>query len=170
MDSQSTILASRFARLKEYHDELVRVRAENSRLRDEMESRDTHFALALMAAVDFAMLPEDGLFIIVDGWNIVLSTGRRKRTPATIRTLSKRYLELHPHDFIWIVWDGPDEGGSQHGRFRQSWTGGIGKQRADRFICDFLRFARWRGKAKRIRVITIDRELSETAKRIISRS
>ena len=169
MDSQSTILASRFARVKEYRDEIARLRAENLRLQSEIDAQQKHFAIALMAAVDFALLPEDGLFIIVDGWNIALGDGHRRRTPKMMRSIARRYLKLHPHDFVWIVWDGPDEGGTQSERLRMSWTGGIGKQRADRFICDFLRLANWRGLAKRIRLLSTDRQLLDTAKRIIRR-
>lgn len=166
MDSQATILASRFARIREMREEIACLHKENLRLRGEAEAMQCHFALALMAAVDLAVLPKDGLFIIVDGWNIALG-GRRRRTPKKIRDLARRYLEMHKRDFIWIVWDGPEEGGTQRDRLRMSWTGGTGKQRADRLICDFIRMANWRGQVKRIRLLTSDRELVETAQRLI---
>lgn len=170
MDSQATILASRIARIREYKDEIARLRAENLRLRGEVEARESHFSLALMAAVDFALLPHDGRFIIVDGWNIVLGDGRRKkRNPKRIVEIARRHLAIHKADFIWIVWDGQDEGGWQDGRLRVSWTGGTGKQRADRFICDFIRMARWRGLAERLRILTSDKELKKSAKRLVRR-
>ena len=166
MDSQATILASRFAKLREMREEIAHLHKENLRLRGEAEAMQSHFALALMAAIDLAVLPQDGLFIIVDGWNIVLG-GRRKRTPKLIKDLARSYLALHPRDFIWIVWDGPEEGGSQHDRLRMSWTGGIGKQRADRFICDFIRMANWRGSAKRIRLLSSDKDLMNSVHRLL---
>lgn len=169
MDSQATILASRFARLHEMREEIARLHKENLRLRSQLESQTGHFSLAVMAAVDFAVLPKDGLFIIVDGWNIALGDGRKRRTPKRVREIALRYLAIHKHDFIWIVWDGPDAGGTQHDRLRMSWTGGIGKQRADRFICDFIRMANWRGLSKRIRVLSSDTELMESARRLLER-
>ena len=169
MDSQAMILASRLARVMEMRDEIAHLNVENQRLRGEMESLQTHFALALMAAVDLAVTPRDGLFIIVDGWNIVLGGGKRKRTPKTIKELARKYLDLHKRDFIWIVWDAPTEGGTQKDRLRMSWTGGIGKQRADRMICDFIRMANWRGSANRIRLLTRDKELLEEAHRLVRR-
>lgn len=167
MDGQSTILVSRFARIREMRDEIAHLNKENLRLRSEYEAMQSHFALALMAAVDLAVLPKDGLFIIVDGWNIVLGDGRRKRTPKMIKSLALRYLALHKKDFIWIVWDGPDAGGMQRDRLRMSWTGGVGKQRADRFICDFIRMANWRGYSKRIRLLSADRDLLAEAHKLM---
>ena len=168
MDSQATILASRFARLREMREEIARLNKENVRLRDEMESRQTHFSLAVMAGVDFAVMPRDGLFIIVDGWNVALG-GKRRRTPKLLREMALRYLAIHKNDFIWIVWDGKDEGGTQSDRLRMSWTGGIGKQRADRFICDFIRMANWRGGAERIRLLSSDKELLASAARLLKK-
>ncbi len=167
MDGQATILASRFARLREMRDEIERLHRENLRLRSEAEATQGHFALALMAALDLALLPADGRFIIVDGWNIALGDGRRRRAPKELAAIARRHLAIHSRDFVWIVWDGPDAGGTQRDRLRMSWTGGVGKQRADRFICDFIRMANWRGMARRIRLLTTDRELLAEARRLL---
>ncbi len=168
MDGQAEILASRFSRMREMREEIARLHTENLRLRGEMEACERHFSLALMAALDLVALPDDGIFIIVDGWNIALG-GQRRRTPKMLRELALKYLALHKNDFVWIVWDGPDEGGSQRDRLRMSWTGGVGKQRADRFICDFIRMANWRGCAKRIRLLSSDKELLSNVKRLLKR-
>ncbi len=173
MDVQTSIIASRLARISGLKAEVARLRAENLHLRGEIETVQAHFSLALMAALDCALLAPRGRFFIVDGWNVVLGEGRRPRrtprSPQRILALARRYLAIHKQDFIWIVWDGRDEGGWQKGRLRVSWTGGTGKQRADRMICDFVRMARWRGLALNIRVISADKALAASVRRISSK-
>jgi len=72
---------------------------------------------------------------------------------------ARAHVAAHPADFVWIVYDGARENSCADGRVRVSYTGGTGPQRADDFIVDFVRMARWLGLADRIKVVTCDRKL-----------
>jgi hypothetical protein len=73
------------------------------------------------------------------------------------------YLDANPDDSVWIVFDGPKESVVNEGRLRISYTGGLGPHRADKFICDYLRAAKYLGLSGRIEVKTNDRDIRKTA-------
>lgn len=166
MNAQDVILGSRVAHLRELKAEVAKLKAENDRLRSENAELLRHFDMALAAAMDLDGR-RTGMFIVVDGWNLILGAGKEARSPEELEGRMRAHLEANPDDFVWIVYDGEREGSRNEGRLRVSWTGGKGPQRADRFICDFLRMARLRGDAPRIVVKTHDKELLRNAARIL---
>ena len=134
-------------------------------------SRD-FYAGVLLAARDLETLPKGSRFIIVDGWNMVLGDGSDPRRAKSSRDLVAKwqaYLASRTGDFVWIVFDGHDDNTRQDGRLRVSYTGGSGAQRADRFICDFLRMARFQGLSHRVEVVTSDKKLLKEAERLIKK-
>ena len=166
MDSQGVIMDSRVAHVRGLKAEVERLKAENARLRDESASLASHFDLALLAALDLRGLPPGGRLVIWDGWNLVLGSGRRAATPAELVGQAKAHAGEHPSDFVWIVFDGPRESSSLDGRVRVSYTGGTGQHRADRFVLDFLRMARYRGDLSRIEVVTHDKGFESEVRRL----
>ena len=80
--------------------------------------------------------------------------------------MARRHLADHPCDLVWIVYDGPRENTVVEPRLRISYTGGTGPHRADRFICDFLRMARFAGTIDRIDVKTCDRDFLSEVRRL----
>ncbi|MCR5413542.1 MAG: hypothetical protein K6F50_02285 [Kiritimatiellae bacterium] len=168
MNAQDVILGSRVIHIRELKAEIEKLRSENARLRDENAGLLSHFDLALLAAVDLRTLPEGGRLVVVDGWNMILGAGKTARNPAELESRYREHLASHPADLVWIVYDGPREAVKTDGRLRLSWTGGTGPHRADRFICDFLRMARFRGDVSKIEVVTCDRDFLKTVRRIAS--
>ena len=75
----------------------------------------------------------------------------------------RTWLDAHPLDRAWIVFDGPQADGETEGRLRVSFTGGEGPHRADRLICDYLRMCRYAGTAHRIHVFTEDADFRRAA-------
>ena len=75
----------------------------------------------------------------------------------------RTWLDAHPLDRAWIVFDGPQADGETEGRLRVSFTGGEGPHRADRLICDYLRMCRYAGTAHRIHVFTEDTDFRRAA-------
>ena len=169
MNAQQVMMDSRLIHVRELRTEVARLKEENHRLKAENESLAHHFDLAILAAEDLRNLPEDGRFIIVDGWNLVLGYERKATNPGGLIARMKEHLAAHPSDFVWIVFDGPRENAHLEGRLRISYTGGTGLHRADRFICDFLRMARFRGEHSRIDVQTNDRDFAREASRLLAR-
>lgn len=167
MSAQDIILGSRVAHLRELKTEIDRLKAENARLKDEKDSLDHHFDLALTAAEDLRTLPADGKLVVIDGWNLILSTDKVAKDPSHLIAQAKAYLAEHPSDRVWIVFDGPKENVRNEDRLRISYTGGTGPHRADRFICDFLRMARYRGDLSRIEVRTHDKDFKKTVRRLM---
>lgn len=166
MTGQDVILGSRVAHLNELRAEIERLRAENARLRAERDELRSHFDAAIVAAHDLAALPSNGRLVIVDGWNMILGANREARDAADLEAKARAHLAEHPCDFVWIVYDGPREAVRGEGRLRVSWTGGTGAQRADRFICDFLRAALYTGGIDRVDVWTRDREILRAVARL----
>ncbi len=166
MNAQDVIFGSRVAHLRELKTEIEKLKAETARLRAENAELLGHFDLALLAAEDLRGLSPEGRFILVDGWNLILSTDRQAKDPKDLIAQMKAHLEEHPHDFVWIVFDGPKENVRQEGRLRVSYTGGTGPHRADRFISDFVRMARFRGDLSRIEVRTHDKDFRKTIARL----
>ncbi len=161
MSAQDLILGSRVAHLRELKTEIAKLKAENAALRDEQAMLASHFDLALVAAEDLRTLPTDGKLIIFDGWNFILGATKVAKNPEELIAQAKAHLATHPQDRVWIVFDGPRENVLNDGRLRISYTGGTGAQRADRFICDFLRMAKFRGDLTRIEVRTHDKDLKK---------
>lgn len=159
MNAQDVILGTRVAHLRELKSEIAKLKADNAALRTENGELKSHFALALAAAEDLRRLAPGGKLILVDGWNLILGADREARDPDGLVAKAKEHLDGNPDDFVWIVFDGPRFDVRNEGRLRLSWTGGTGAQRADRFICDFLRMARFTGGLDRVEVRTRDKAL-----------
>jgi len=166
MRSQQIIMDSRVAHVRELKTEISRLRAENSALRAENEELSHHLDLAMLAAEDLRGLSPEGKLVIIDGWNMVLGSKNEARNPAELIDQAKRHLGDCPRDFVWIVFDGPRENSRVEGRLRVSYTGGTGPHRADKFICDFIRMARFRGDIAKIVVKTHDKDFAKEVERL----
>ena len=162
------IEAARLVRVRELQTALTKAAAENLRLKTENEMLFAHFDLAVLAANDLAALPPDGRLVIVDGWNMILGANKVAKDRADLVAQAKAHVAEHPSDFVWIVLDGPRASSSVDGRVRVSYTGGVGAHRADKFICDFLKMARFRGDIRRIDVRTDDKDFKKEVKRIFA--
>lgn len=168
MNAQDMIEAARLVRVRELQTALTKAAAENLRLKTENEMLFAHFDLAVLAANDLAALPPDGRLVIVDGWNMILGANKVAKDRAELVAQAKAHVAEHPSDFVWIVLDGPRASSSVDGRVRISYTGGVGAHRADKFICDFLKMARFRGDLRRIEVRTDDKDFKKEVKRIFA--
>ena len=168
MNAQDMIEAARLVRVRELQTALTKAAAENLRLKTENEMLFAHFDLAILAASDLAALPPDGRLVIVDGWNMILGANKVAKDRAELIAQAKAHVAEHPSDFVWIVLDGPRASSSVDGRVRVSYTGGVGAHRADKFICDFLKMARFRGDIRRIEVRTDDKDFKKEVKRIFA--
>ena len=162
------IEAARLVRVRELQTALTKAAAENLRLKTENEMLFAHFDLAVLAANDLAALPPDGRLVIVDGWNMILGANKVAKDRAELVAQAKAHAAEHPSDFVWIVLDGPRASSTVDGRVRVSYTGGVGAHRADKFICDFLKMARFRGDIRRIEVRTDDKDFKKEVKRIFA--
>ena len=162
------IEAARLVRVRELQTALTKAAAENLRLKTENEMLFAHFDLAVLAANDLAALPPDGRLVIVDGWNMILGANKVAKDRAELIAQAKAHIAEHPSDFVWIVLDGPRASSSVDGRVRVSYTGGVGAHRADKFICDFLKMARFRGDIRRVEVRTDDKDFKKEVKRIFA--
>ena len=168
MNAQDMIEAARLVRVRELQTALTKAAAENLRLKTENEMLFAHFDLAVLAANDLAALPPDGRLVIVDGWNMILGANKVAKDRAELIAQAKAHVAEHPSDFVWIVLDGPRASSSIDGRVRVSYTGGVGAHRADKFICDFLKMARFSGDLRRIEVRTDDKDFKKEVKRIFA--
>ncbi len=168
MNAQDMIEAARLVRVRELQTALTKAAAENLRLKTENEMLFAHFDLAILAANDLAALPPDGRLVIVDGWNMILGANKVAKDRAELVAQAKAHVAEHPSDFVWIVLDGPRASSSVDGRVRVSYTGGVGAHRADKFICDFLKMARFRGDLRRVEVRTDDKDFKKEVKRIFA--
>ena len=168
MNAQDMIEAARLVRVRELQTALTKAAAENLRLKTENEMLFAHFDLAILAANDLAALPPDGRLVIVDGWNMILGAHKVAKDRAELVAQAKAHVAEHPSDFVWIVLDGPRASSSVDGRVRVSYTGGVGAHRADKFICDFLKMARFRGDIRRVEVRTDDKDFKKEVKRIFA--
>ncbi len=168
MNAQDMIEAARLTRVRELQTALTKASAENTRLREENEMLKAHFELAVLAAEDLAALPEGGKLIIVDGWNMILGAQKEARDRTDLVAQAKAHVDANPSDFVWIVLDGPRQSSRVDGRVRVTYTGGVGAHRADKFICDFLRMARFKGDLSRIEVRTNDKDFRREVRRLCS--
>ncbi len=196
MTSQEIMQDIRLTRVRALRDEVVRLKGELTSVRGELDSLREHFALALLAARDAERAGPDGLMLIVDGWNAILSSaGRTVLDCGTLRSAGsvaegnapreseptpgaskgwraqlaeavERWLEKRPSDHAWIVFDGPRASGKTKGRMRISYTGGSGEHRADRLVCDYLRMRRYDGAKGHVIVVTNDKAFRAEAARL----
>lgn len=166
MTAQDVILGARVQHVRELKTQIAALKAQNDRLQRENDEFRTHFDLALTAAEDLRTLPVGGHFVIIDGWNFILGANRTAHDPAQLRQHALKYLAENPTDFVWIVFDGPHEAVEQGDRLRISYTGGTGPQRADRFICDFVRMATFCGLSERLIVKTRDKALRRAVEKL----
>ena len=166
MSAQDIILGSRVAHLRELKTELEKLKAEDARLHDENQSLKNHFDLALIAAEDLRGLSPEGKLVIIDGWNQILGAQKVARNPAELIAQARQHLGDRPQDLVWIVFDGPKENVRDEGRLRISYTGGTGPHRADRFIVDFFRMAKYLGLSDKIEVRTDDKDFVKEINRL----
>ena len=166
MQSQPLIDESRLTHIRELKTAVSKLKAENARLRDENAELNAHLDFAILAARDLESLVGDGKLVIVDGWNRILSATRIAKSREDLVAQAEEHLATHPNDLVWIVYDGPRASTTVNGRLRVSYTGGVGEHRADKFICDFLRMAKFRGTTARIEVKTDDKDFLKDIKRI----
>ena len=158
MSSQDIILGARVARLRELKCEVARLKAENAALRGEFAALKAHFDQALLAAAD---LKGGEALEIWDGWNLILGVQKVARDRDDLLAQAQATGRR-----IWIVFDGPKESVRQEGLVRVSYTGGKGEHRADRFIIDFVRMARYLGLSDRVSVRTNDKDFLSQVKRL----
>jgi len=166
MNAQDIILGSRVAHVRELKSEIEKLKAENQRLRDENAELNAHFDFALTAAEDLRTLPEGGRLVLVDGWNLILGAGRTARDRDELERQAQEHIAAHPNDIVWIVLDGPHPATRVTGRVRVTYTGGSGLHRADKFICDFVRMAQFRGDLTRLAVQTRDKDFRKSLTRL----
>lgn len=161
MDSQQIMIESKLSRVREMREQISRLKAENLALRSELESLRAHFDIALLAAEDLRFGAE---LEIWDGWNLILGSKREAQDKAGLLRLAKSSGRR-----IWIVFDGKDENVFEDGLVRVSYTGGSGEHRADKFICDFLRMAKYLGLAGKVSVRTNDKGFLAQARQIVAK-
>lgn len=162
MNAQDVILGSRVAHVRELRGEVGRLTAENAALRAECDSLKAHFDKALLAAMD---LRDGEPLEIWDGWNLILGAQKEAKDRADLIAQAKATGRR-----VWIVLDGQDENVHLLGaNVRLSYTGGTGAHRADKFICDFIRMAKYLGLSDRITVRTNDKDFRRTVQRLLQR-
>ena len=163
MSSQDIMMFSRMTHVRELKAEIARLKEDNSNLRDENASIKARFSLAITVMEDLRALPGPGKMVLVDGWNLILGAKKDAHSREELIAGYRGYLDANPDDSVWIVFDGPKESVVNEGRLRISYTGGSGPHRADKFICDYLRAAKYLGLSGRIEVKTNDRDIRKTA-------
>lgn len=162
MNAQDVILGSRVAHVRELRGEVGRLTAENAALRAECDSLKAHFDKALLAAMD---LRDGEPLEIWDGWNLILGAQKEAKDRADLIAQAKATGRR-----VWIVFDGQDENVHLLGaNVRLSYTGGAGAHRADKFICDFIRMAKYLGLSDRITVRTNDKDFRRAVQRLLQR-
>lgn len=164
--AQDILMGSRVAHIRELKAEIEKLKAENSRMRDELNSFRAHFDMAVMASND---LREGKNLEIWDGWNLILGAQKEARDKAELFKAAHERLQAFDDLRIWIVFDGKDENVRLDGGLRVSYTGGEGAQRADRFICDYVRMAKYLGLSEKVCVRTNDKDLRTQINRIMDR-
>lgn len=166
MSSQDIIISSRMIHLRELKSEVSRLKEENAFLKNELESLKAHFDLALLAQRDLENLSPHGRMIIIDGWNMILGANRCASDRGELIRQAELHVQERPQDFVWLVFDGHDASSKECGRVRVSYTGGKGLHRADKLVCDYLRMARWLGKAQNVEVRTSDKDFLKQVEKI----
>ena len=161
-NAQGLLMDSRVAHVRELKTRIERLTAENAALRDELTSFKAHFDMAVLAAMD---LQGDEPLEIWDGWNLVLGAERVAKSRNELYEQAKASGKR-----VWIVLDGHDENVRTLGdKVRISYTGGTGEHRADKFICDFVRMAKYLGLADKVSVRTNDKDFLSQVRHIVTR-
>lgn len=155
MNTQDLMIGAKIAKARELRIENEKLRQENAALKSEMEALKAHFDLALVAAKDL----EKGELELWDGWNLILGAKKEARDKADLVAQAITLTKSPNPKKIWIVFDGKDENVVEEEGVRISYTGGEGAQRADRFIVDFVRMAKYLGLRDKVKVRTNDKEL-----------
>ena len=145
MTTQDILIGSHATHVRELQTANAKLREENARLRDEATALRAHFDLALLAAED---LKDCERLEIWDGWNLLLGAKKEARDRADL--LAQAEARAGNGVRVWIVFDGKDENVSTKDGVRVSYTGGSGQHRADKFICDYLRMAKYLGLADKV--------------------
>lgn len=158
MSAQDVIMGSRVAHVRELKREIERLRADKAALQAERDALRAHLDLAALAAMD---LRDGEPLEIWDGWNLILGAQRAARDRAALIAQAQAAGRR-----IWIVFDGHEESVRQEGLVRVSYTGGTGGHRADRFIVDFVRMARYLGLSGRVSVRTGDKDFLAQVRRL----
>lgn len=158
MNTQDLMIGAKIAKARELRIENEKLRKENAALKSEMEALKAHFELALVAAKDL----EKGELELWDGWNLILGARKEAKDKLDLINQAKGKVKGEgeaEQRKIWIVFDGKDENVIEEAGVRISYTGGEGAQRADRFIVDFVRMAKYLGLRDKVKVRTNDKEL-----------
>lgn len=166
MGSQDIMIASRLHHVRELRAQAAALKADNVRLKDRLAALEAHFDMALLAAEDLRSLAPGGKMLVVDGWNLILGAAREAVSRKEIVEKARSRVESGEYAKAWVVFDGERESVSYTGEVRVSYTGGEGAQRADRFICDYLRMAKYLGLADSVDVWTKDKDFLKTVARI----
>ena len=159
MNAQDIIRSSQLTRVRELQTALGKAAAENAALHNELDSLKAHFDMALLAAMD---LKGGEALEIWDGWNLILGAQKEAKDRADLVAQAKASGKR-----VWIVLDGHDENVVLDGRVRVSYTGGEGEHRADKFIVDFVRMAKYLGLADRVTVRTYDKDFLAKLRKIV---
>ena len=159
MNAQDIIRSSQLTHVRELQTALTKAAAENAVLHDELDSLRAHFDLALLAAMD---LKNGESLEIWDGWNLILGAKKEAKDRADLVARAQASGRR-----VWIVFDGHDENVHLPGaNVRVSYTGGTGEHRADKFIVDFVRMAKYLGLADKVSVRTNDKDFLKTVQRL----
>ena len=159
MNAQDIIRSSQLTRVRELQTALGKAAAENAALHNELDSLKAHFDMALLAAMD---LKGGDALEIWDGWNLILGAQKEAKDRVDLVAQAKASGKR-----VWIVLDGHDENVVLDGRVRVSYTGGEGEHRADKFIVDFVRMAKYLGLADRVTVRTYDKDFLAKLRKIV---
>ncbi len=154
MNTQDLMIGAKIAKARELRLENEKLKAENAALKAEMDSLKAHFDLALVAAKDLKKSELE----IWDGWNLILGAKKEAKDKLELVVQAKVKVKGEGKK-VWIVFDGKDENVVEEEGVRISYTGGEGSQRADRFIVDFVRMAKYLGLRDKVKVRTNDKEL-----------
>ncbi len=160
------MIASRLHHVRELKAEVAALKADNADLKDRLATLEAHFDMALLAAEDLRALAPGAKMLVVDGWNLILGAGREAASRNEMVEKTRGRLASGEYAKAWVVFDGERENVFCDGGVRVSYTGGEGSQRADRFICDYLRMAKYLGLAERVDVWTNDKQLRKTVAKI----
>ena len=159
MNAQDIIRSAQLTHVRELQTALTKAAAENTALHNELDSLKAHFDMALLAAMD---LKGGEALDIWDGWNLILGAQKEAKDRADLVAQAKASGKR-----VWIVLDGHDENVVLDGRVRVSYTGGEGEHRADKFIVDFVRMAKYLGLADRVSVRTHDKDFLAKLRKIV---
>ncbi len=167
MTANDIIKDARVARVRELKAEIASLKAELAAAQAQCAAWESHFAVALAAAMDADRIKDGGGILILDGWNIVFNSkfkgegdlhlGKQRLIDAV-----RAYAAAHGGDFVWLVFDGTEENASAEGNLRVSYTGGTGAQRADRLITDYVRLMRITGRGAPVTAVTYDKDLGKS--------